>query len=105
MSKNNPKYDCIIRTYNSELTIKEVLFKLESQTINPKQIIFIDNNSEDKTKKIISECGESILINYPNQKFNYSKALNIGIGFLKSKYLFSFAISFMIYFQLSLKLQ
>ena len=51
MSKNNLKYDCIIRTYNSELTIKEVLCKLESQTISPKKIIFIDNNSEDKTKK------------------------------------------------------
>jgi glycosyltransferase involved in cell wall biosynthesis len=73
-------YSVIIRTKNSEKTIKACLEGLLSQTIKPLEIIVVDSGSRDNTLPIVKEFGV-VIIDYPKgQKFNYSKALNIGIA-------------------------
>ena len=79
-------YDCLIRTYNSERTIKDVLKKINDQTFKPKSFIFIDNNSKDYTKEILRKEKKGVLIHYPYRIFNYSKAINLGLDYLKSEY-------------------
>jgi poly-beta-1,6-N-acetyl-D-glucosamine synthase len=68
----------IIPAYNEEENIKEVIKSSFSQTIQPKKVIIINDNSTDRTSKICEELKKEyknlIVI---NQKKNRGKAYNI----------------------------
>lgn len=81
-------YSVIIRTKNSERTIKACLDSLLTQTLKPVEIIVVDSGSTDSTLDIIKAYNVTLLY-YPEDKlFNYSKALNIGIAQVSSAYVF-----------------
>jgi rhamnosyltransferase len=81
------EYSVIIRTKNSEKTIRACLKGLLNQTIKPSEIIVVDSGSRDNTLSIIKEF-EAVIIDYPKEKkFNYSKALNIGIDTIISPFI------------------
>lgn len=72
------KISIIIRSKNEEAWIEKTLFALKNQICEDKEIILVDNGSTDKTIKIAKKFHCKI-INYYTKKYNYSKALNIGI--------------------------
>ena len=51
-SINLPKVSVLIRAYNESKWINMCLKKLNEQTIQPKEIIVLDNNSTDGTAVI-----------------------------------------------------
>lgn len=71
-------YSVIIRTKNEEKYLKKCLSALYSQIIKPKEVIIVDNDSNDSTLKI-SKSFNCKIINYKTKKFNYSKAINLGV--------------------------
>lgn len=74
---NNYKISVIIRTYNEEKKINEVLFKLSQQTYKNIEIIIVDSESTDKTVDICKNYDTNI-ITIKKSDFNYSYASNIG---------------------------
>jgi glycosyltransferase involved in cell wall biosynthesis len=79
------KYDVIIRTFNSELTLGKVLASLGSLKDKPKKIIIIDSGSSDRTLQIAREFNCSVYA-FKGVKFNYSAALNQGIQRISEEY-------------------
>ena len=52
---SNPKISIVIPVYNEEKNIKNILKNIQYQSMKEIEIIFIDDNSEDRTKSIILE--------------------------------------------------
>ena len=71
-------YSVIIRTKNEEKYLQKCLSALYSQIIKPQEVIIVDNDSNDNTLKI-SRRFNCKIINYKTKKFNYSKAINLGV--------------------------
>lgn len=77
----------IIRTKNSSKTIQSCLEHLLQQTMAVQEIIVVDSGSTDNTLAVIRQF-DCTIRSYPEgENFNYSKALNIGIALVESKYI------------------
>lgn len=72
----------IIRTYNEEEKLSEVLKLLKSQTYSPMEVIVVDSESTDCTVQIAREYGCKI-VKIKKKDFNYSYASNIGANVAK----------------------
>jgi GT2 family glycosyltransferase len=71
----------ILVTYNSEKYILNCLNSLAKAIQNIEHEIFvIDNQSMDKTKMLIKECGHAVVLIENNQNIGFPKALNIGLS-------------------------
>lgn len=80
-------YSVVIRTKNSADTIFNCIESVLNQTIKPEKIVVVDSGSTDETLNIVSKLPVEI-IHYPsNEKFNYSKSLNIGISRVSSEFI------------------
>lgn len=85
-------FSVIIPCFNSEKTITQCVNSVLSQTYLPNEIIFIDDNSQDDTIKIIKELKEhfkkkilfKIIENNENKGPGYSR--NVGWNCANSKY-------------------
>lgn len=71
------KISVIIRTYNEEKHIKDVLEAIKKQTYKNYEIIMVDSESTDSTLEIAKDFNVSIVKIY-KKDFNYSYASNIG---------------------------
>ena len=71
----NYKISVVIRTYNEEKHIGEVLESLKNQTYSNFEVIILDSQSTDNTTKIAQSYGVSIK-QIEKKKFNYSYASN-----------------------------
>lgn len=76
----------IIRAKNEEAWLKQCLTAIKYQNEQNFEVILVDNNSTDKTIEIAREFGCKI-VQFPEKKFNYSKALNIGIKKCKGEFI------------------
>lgn len=76
-------YDVLIRCRNEKDWLPTVLDALSCQTIPPRTIIFVDNNSTDGSKEFASERG-CLVVEYDRETFNYSYALNLGMTHARS---------------------
>ena len=75
----------ILRTKNEELYLEKCLIALKRQNFIKSEIILVDNGSIDNTLKIAKKY-KCKIIKYPNSiKFNYSRAINLGIRKSNSK--------------------
>lgn len=84
-------YSVVIRVKNSARTIKACISSLLEQDIPPKEIIIVDSGSSDQTIQIIEEFEICKVVLYPDEPFNYSKALNIGIREVSQPYVLNFS--------------
>ena len=75
---NSLKYTALIRTYNSFPLVADVVAKLRSQTFPPETILAVDSAS-DPEQRLALENIFDIIVDYPKEAFNYSKAINIGV--------------------------
>ena len=72
------EYDVLVRCRNE---INWLIFfhkAILSQTVQPRSIIFVDDGSTDGSREFALSQGYAIVDFPPGEKFNYSKALNIG---------------------------
>ena len=76
--KNN--ISVAIVTRNRSKLLKECLYYFTRQTVFPKEIIVVDNNSSDKTKKVILSFKKKIPIKYVFEK-------KVGTGFARNRVL------------------
>lgn len=67
----------IVRSKNEEATIGRTLRLIREQSVKPKEIILIDNDSVDDTKKIACGYGCDI-INILDCEFNHAYSCNLG---------------------------
>ena len=78
-----------IPVFNGEKTIIDCLKSIFIQTLKPKKILVINDNSTDNTKKILEKYLDRIEIinNEKNQGVSYSRSL--AVNHLKTKYIAS----------------
>ena len=81
-----PATSWIIRTYNEQKWLRQVLRALMTQTRQDFDIIVVDSGSTDNTLEIVDEFPVK-LIEIPHEDFGYSYALNLGIKESQSKYI------------------
>lgn len=76
-------FDALIRTYNSSRTLEDAVKALRQQSVPPAGIVVVDSGSTDGTREIALRIG-CTLVRYPEEPFNYSKALNLGLDSARS---------------------
>ncbi len=81
-----PKTSIIIRTYNEEKHIGNLLEAIEKQDYKDYEIIVVDSGSTDKTLEIAKKFGVKI-INIESRDFTFGHALNVGCKQGEGKYL------------------
>jgi len=64
---NNPKISVIVPTYNSSRTIERCLKSIINQSYGNVELIVIDNNSSDNTKKIAKKYTELVFNRWPER--------------------------------------
>lgn len=84
---NKPLVSIVIRARNEERWIGVLLNKLKEQTFKDYEIVLVDNESTDNTRKIAQKYNVEKIVNLPKEEFNYSYALNLGIKHAKGKYI------------------
>lgn len=74
------KISIVIRTYNEEKHIKDVLESIKNQTYKNYEIVLVDSESKDNTVNIAKEYNVNI-VSIKKEDFNYSYASNVGIDY------------------------
>lgn len=82
------KVSVIIPNYNGEKYIAECMVALEKQTEKDFDVIFVDNNSEDESIKLLQEFDKKLKLNLIklDKNYGFSKAVNEGIKASKAEY-------------------
>jgi len=73
---HEPKICMIIPTYNEELSIGDVIRDFTDQKF-VRQIIVVDNNSDDDTVKIAKECNATVITKDENKGYSHSLVLGL----------------------------
>lgn len=71
------KASIIIRTFNSERTLDQVLQSVEKQSFKEYELVIVDSGSTDRTLQIV-EGYPHTFVDYSDKKFSYSGSLNAG---------------------------
>jgi rhamnosyltransferase len=79
------KVSVIIRTFDSERTIGEVLEAVSSQSLSDREVVIVDSGSTDGTLKIVGRHPH-VLVDYSKETFNYGGSLNAGIRAASGEY-------------------
>ena len=80
-------YSVVIRTKNSASTIALCLNSILAQTELPEKILIVDSGSTDCTLETAKSFNLVEILHYPkDEEFNYSKALNIGLIEVSTRY-------------------
>ena len=69
--KNNPLVSILITNYNGEKFIKRCLNSCINQTFKNKEIIFVDDVSDDSSIYQASKFKKVVLIKNKKKKYNY----------------------------------
>jgi len=75
----------IIVGYNSEKYLNDCFDSLKNQTYDDFEIVFVDNNSKDKTKQILKKYPE-IICCWCSSNLGYAGGNNIGVDIARGKY-------------------
>src|SRR3989338_347923 len=81
-----PEASIIIRTYNEEKHLGNLLRALKRQTHQNFEIIVVDSGSSDRTLEIAREAGVRV-IEIESRHFTFGSALNIGAREARGRYL------------------
>lgn len=83
-----PKVSVIMPVYNGGLYIQKAIRSILNQTYNNFEFIIIDDDSTDKTRKIIQSFNDRRIILIKNkQQIGVAKCLNIALNKVNSKYI------------------
>ena len=79
------KVSVIIRTFDSERTIGEVLEAVSSQRLSDREIVIVDSGSTDGTLGIIRRYPH-VFVDYSREPFGYGASLNAGMSAASGEY-------------------
>lgn len=83
VNESIPKVSVIVPVYNSERTLGDCLGNLVNQTIDSIEIIIVDCNSSDGSRKIINDCYEQyydrVKVVLSGDNISIKEAVDIGI--------------------------
>ncbi|WP_019882387.1 MULTISPECIES: glycosyltransferase family 2 protein [unclassified Methylophilus] len=82
--RTHKDYTAVIRTYNSLPLLLKVLDALKMQTIPPSDYVIVDSSKDYSQKEAIKKLGLQV-VDYPDEEFNFSKAINIGVDYVKTE--------------------
>jgi len=68
----------VIRAFNEEKHIGQLLEGVRQQTVRDVEIILVDSGSTDRTVAIAQSCGVRVL-HIPSTEFTFGRSLNIGV--------------------------
>lgn len=81
----------VIQTKNEQKTLGRILGCLADQTFKDFEIVFVDDNSTDKTLEIIDSFAKKLpiatIVHLKPGEFGYSYSLNLAISKTKGKYI------------------
>jgi rhamnosyltransferase len=78
-------FDLIVRCKNEISWLEAFKSAAEQQKARPNQIVFVDNSSDDGSRDFAGAAGWTV-VDYGEEGFNYSRALNLGLERCDSKY-------------------
>ncbi|MBS1494486.1 MAG: glycosyltransferase [Bacteroidetes bacterium] len=82
-----PEVSVVIPVWNEELNIAHTIYTLSKlETKYPTEIIFVNNNSTDRTQELLDRCGVKSIFN-PKQGISYTRQM--GLETAKGKYYLS----------------
>lgn len=73
------KISVVVRTYNEEKHLGELLDKLESQTYTNYEVVVVDSESTDTTREIALQHQANV-VSIRKSDFNYSYSSNVGVA-------------------------
>lgn len=85
--ESQPKVSIIINCYNGEEFLEETFHSIKNQTYQNYEIIFYDNNSDDKTATIANAFGEKLKYFKSNTLLPLGKARNNALKFVLGEYI------------------
>ncbi len=72
------RYSVIIRAYELTPLLVQVIEAVKDQTLQPGEIIIVDSSRDGQLQHAFPTGGVKF-VRYPEESFNYSKAINIGV--------------------------
>lgn len=78
MAFEDSSYTAIIRTDRCDDIVRDMVSHLRAQSVPPDNILFVDSSRSIKCLKELQALG-AIVVTYPDEPFNFSKAINIGV--------------------------
>jgi N-acetylglucosaminyl-diphospho-decaprenol L-rhamnosyltransferase len=78
----------IIVTFNNEEDIADCLDSLLQEESPRKEIIVVDNNSQDRTRGILADYRQDVRVFYLKENLGYARANNIGYSNACGRYIF-----------------
>lgn len=79
------KYSAIIRAYEATPLLNKLVQSLRSQSVPPQHIIIVDSSKSDDQTHAFLQMGAKV-VPYPDDSFNFSKAINVGVDANPSPY-------------------
>lgn len=80
-------FSIVVPTFNQSSLLKKCLQSIANQTYKNYEVIVIDNNSSDNTKKIISKFKNKIIYRKIRNNGIIAKSRNLGIKIAKGKWI------------------
>jgi glycosyltransferase involved in cell wall biosynthesis len=82
-----PQISVVIPVFNGDKYLKEALESVESQTLEPKEIIIVNDGSTDNSMDVVSQFRSKIEVNIVNKSNGgQSSARNAGVAIASSDY-------------------
>ncbi|WAC75156.1 glycosyltransferase family 2 protein [Roseateles sp. SL47] len=78
------RYAALIRTHACTPLLEQVVAALRAQTWPPARIVFVDSSRNPAVREQLLRMGE--VVAYPDEAFNYSAAINIGMATIDEPY-------------------
>ena len=72
------RYAALIRAYEFTPLVERAVACLRQQTLAPEKIIIVDSSKRLDTRRAFERLAESVVV-YPDEEFNFSKAINVGV--------------------------
>jgi len=83
---NHPESSVVIRTFNEEKFLPDLLAAIEQQTYRDYETIVVDSGSLDRTREIAAQKADKLLP-IESRDFTFGHSLNIGIQQTSGKYI------------------
>ena len=80
------QYTALIRTHDSSPRVEETVAALKAQSLPPTFIVAVDSGSSEAQRRALDALVDTV-VDYPDEAFNYSKAINVGVARCRTPWL------------------
>lgn len=87
MSMPTPRISLVIVTYNGEPYMEGLFASVQAQTLQPVEVIVVENSPENATVPSIKKCYPAATILLPGKNLDFSRGYNFGIQHASGDYI------------------